>query len=107
MRYLITTVALVTCVAVPLSASAEGLNPTTTQSPANLPNLSKLSELFHKLGPGLISTAQAQQQCRDESETCTSDAQCCPDLSVSAAPQVPAERRTDLGKPLPLRQHSG
>ena len=86
MRNLITTVALVTCLAVPLSVSAEGFNPTTTQSPANVTNLSELSELFHKLGLGLISTAQAQQQCRDESETCTSDAQCCPGLECVGGP---------------------
>jgi len=79
----ITTVALVACVIVPLSVSAEGLNPPSTQSPTKATNL---SELFHKLGLGLISTAQAQQQCRDESETCTSDAPCCPGLECVGGP---------------------
>jgi hypothetical protein len=86
MRNLIKTVALVACIAVPLSVSAQGLNPTATQSPANVTNLSELSELLHKLGLGLTSTAQAQQQCRDESETCTSDAQCCPGLECVGGP---------------------
>jgi hypothetical protein len=86
MRNLITTVALVACVTVPLSVSAEGLNPPSAQSPTKATNLSELSELFHKLGLGLISTAQAQQQCRDESETCTSDAQCCPGLECVGGP---------------------
>jgi hypothetical protein len=83
MRNRITIVALVACVTVPLSVAAEGLNPPSTQSPRKATNL---SDLFHKLGLGLISKAQAQQQCRDESETCTSDAQCCPGLECVGGP---------------------
>ena len=85
MRNPIMTVALVVCVAVPLSVSAEGLSPATTQSPTEGGGFFKLTELFQKFGINLISRAQAQQ-CKDEQETCTSDEQCCPGLECVGGP---------------------
>ena len=85
MRSPIMTVALVACIAVPLSVSAEGLRLPTTQSPAEKTGFSQLSVLFQKFGVNLTSRAQAQQ-CRDEDETCTSDEQCCPGLECVGGP---------------------
>ena len=86
MRNLMPTVALLVCVAVPLSASAQGLTPsqsstnTSSSSPKN-----QLPQLLQELGINLISKAQAAE-CSDEGETCTSDKQCCPDLECTGGP---------------------
>ena len=85
MRSLIAMVALQACVAVPLSVSAEGLSPANTQSPTEGTSVSQLSQLIQKFSINLTSKAQAQQ-CRDEEETCTSDAQCCPGLECVGGP---------------------
>jgi hypothetical protein len=86
MRNLVLTVALLVCVAVSPSASAQGLTPlqsstnTSSSSPKN-----QLPQLLQKLGINLISKAQAAE-CTDEGETCTSDKQCCPDLQCTGGP---------------------
>jgi len=86
MRNLMLTVALLVCVAVPLSASAQELTPlqsstnTSSSSPKN-----QLPRLLQKLGINFISKAQAAE-CAEEEETCTSDKQCCPDLECIGGP---------------------
>ena len=88
MRNRIVTVALLVCVAVPLSAEAEGLTPTPVQSLTNTPSSSlrnEFSQLLQKFGISLISKAYGEE-CRQEGETCSFDKQCCADLECTGGP---------------------
>src|SRR5271166_3396372 len=98
MRNLMLTVALPVCVAVPLSASAQGLTPlqsSTNTSSASLRN--QLPQLLQEFGINLISKAQAAE-CTEEGASCTSDENAALTLSALAVLQVRADRRTERVK---------
>ena len=86
MHNLVVALVIVTCIALPQSASPKEL--TSIQPPANTANSSsrsQLSRLLYQFGIGLIPRARAAE-CAEEGETCTSTEQCCAGLDCSGGP---------------------
>jgi hypothetical protein len=86
MRNPVVALAVVACVALSQSVSAEEPstvqpNPNTVQSPPR----SQLSDRLRQFGIGLIPKARAAE-CTEEGETCTSTEQCCAGLECSGGP---------------------